>query len=52
MTLLLSLFFASVTAASATAAVHDLYWNITYATANPDQLRNKNEAIGVNGTWP
>ncbi|KIR56098.1 ferroxidase [Cryptococcus gattii Ru294] len=48
-----SLFLASATAASvATAAVHDLYWNITYATANPDQLHNKTQAIGVNGTWP
>ncbi|XAO23479.1 hypothetical protein I312_102257 [Cryptococcus bacillisporus CA1280] len=48
-----SLFLASAKAASvATAAVHDLYWNITYATANPDQVHNKTQAIGVNGTWP
>ncbi|KAH9470396.1 hypothetical protein MJO29_004601 [Puccinia striiformis f. sp. tritici] len=33
------------------AAVVDLYWNITYATANPDGLFERT-VIGVNHTWP
>jgi iron transport multicopper oxidase len=33
------------------AAVIDHYWNITYATANPDKLFER-RVIGVNGTWP
>lgn len=35
----------------ARAAVIDYYWNITYATANPDKLFER-RVIGVNGTWP
>lgn len=33
------------------AAQVDLYWNITYATANPDGLFERT-VIGVNNTWP
>ena len=39
------------TAGIAQAAVVDYYWNITYATANPDKLFER-RVIGVNGTWP
>jgi iron transport multicopper oxidase len=39
------------TASIAQAAVIDHYWNITYATANPDKLFER-RVIGVNGTWP
>ncbi|KAJ9102848.1 hypothetical protein QFC19_004576 [Naganishia cerealis] len=39
------------TATIAKAAVVDHYWNITYATANPDKLFER-RVIGVNGTWP
>jgi iron transport multicopper oxidase len=38
------------TAGIAQAAVVDYYWNITYATANPDKLFER-RVIGVNGTW-
>lgn len=33
------------------AAVHEVWWNITYAQANPDGLKER-RVIGVNGTWP
>jgi len=32
-------------------AVVDFYWNITYATANPDGLFERT-VVGVNHTWP
>jgi iron transport multicopper oxidase len=35
----------------ARSAVVDFYWNITYATANPDGLFERT-VIGVNNTWP
>ncbi|WVR04611.1 hypothetical protein IAU60_001622 [Kwoniella sp. DSM 27419] len=33
------------------AAVVEQWWNISYATANPDGLLER-RVIGVNGTWP
>ncbi|KAK8847393.1 hypothetical protein IAR55_005251 [Kwoniella newhampshirensis] len=33
------------------AATHEHWWNISYATANPDGLYER-RVIGVNGTWP
>ncbi|KIM31143.1 Ferroxidase [Serendipita vermifera MAFF 305830] len=33
------------------AATVEVWWNITYATANPDGLFER-RVIGVNGTWP
>ncbi|KAF8588813.1 multicopper oxidase [Ramaria rubella] len=33
------------------AAMQEIWWNITYATANPDGLFPR-RVIGVNGTWP
>ncbi|KAI0765253.1 Fet3 protein [Fomes fomentarius] len=39
-------------AAPALAAVHEIWWNITYVQdANPDGLQPR-RVIGVNGTWP
>lgn len=38
-------------AITAQAAIVEHWWNITYATANPDQLYER-RVIGVNGTWP
>ena len=38
-------------AALARAATVDLYWNVSYTTANPDGLFER-QVIGVNGTWP
>ncbi|KAI0824829.1 Fet3 protein [Trametes gibbosa] len=39
-------------AAPALAAVHEIWWNITYVEdANPDGLQPR-RVIGVNGTWP
>ncbi|WRT64797.1 uncharacterized protein IL334_001731 [Kwoniella shivajii] len=35
----------------AKAAVLEHWWNISYATANPDGLYER-RVIGVNGTWP
>ncbi|WAR53656.1 hypothetical protein PtB15_3B164 [Puccinia triticina] len=35
----------------ASSAIVDFYWNITYATANPDGLFERS-VIGVNHTWP
>ncbi|KAL1936528.1 hypothetical protein VTP01DRAFT_662 [Rhizomucor pusillus] len=37
--------------AVASAARVEHWWNITYATANPDNLYER-RVIGVNGTWP
>jgi iron transport multicopper oxidase len=37
---------------STLAAVHEVWWNITYVeNANPDGLAER-RVIGVNGTWP
>lgn len=33
------------------AATHELWWNISYTTANPDGLFQR-RVIGINGTWP
>ena len=34
------------------AAVHEIWWNITYVeNANPDGLKPR-RVIGINGTWP
>ena len=39
-------------ASPAFAAVHELWWNLTYVeNANPDGLQPR-RVIGVNGTWP
>ncbi|KAM0746530.1 laccase [Meredithblackwellia eburnea MCA 4105] len=38
-------------AAAAQAAIVDVYYNITYATANPDGMFER-KVVGVNGTWP
>lgn len=39
-------------AAPTLAAVHEIWWNITYVEdANPDGLQPR-RVIGVNGTWP
>ena len=39
-------------ASPALAAVHELWWNITYVqNANPDGLQPR-RVIGINGTWP
>ena len=39
-------------ASPALAAVHEIWWNITYVEdANPDGLQPR-RVIGVNGTWP
>ena len=38
-------------ATAANAAIVEHWWNITYATANPDGLFER-RVIGVNGTWP
>lgn len=35
----------------AQAAIVEHWWNISYATANPDGLFER-RVIGVNGTWP
>ena len=36
----------------ALAAVHEIWWNITYVQdANPDGLQAR-RVIGINGTWP
>lgn len=37
--------------AVAKAATIEHWWNISYATANPDQLFER-RVIGVNGSWP
>ncbi|KZT62420.1 multicopper oxidase [Calocera cornea HHB12733] len=47
----LSLAVAASLAAVAQAAIVDVYWNITYTTANPDGQQER-QVIGVNGTWP
>lgn len=45
-----ALLVASSTAvANAARVVYD--WNITYATANPDNLFER-QVVGVNGAWP
>jgi iron transport multicopper oxidase len=39
-------------AASALAAIKDVFWDITYVdNVNPDGMFER-RAIGVNGTWP
>ncbi|KAF7291853.1 Fet3 protein [Mycena indigotica] len=41
-----------VAASPALAAVHELWWNLTYVeNVNPDGLKPR-RVIGVNGTWP
>ncbi|EJU02139.1 ferroxidase [Dacryopinax primogenitus] len=47
----LSLAVAASLVAAAQAAFVDVYWNISYATANPDGQQSR-QVIGVNGTWP
>ncbi|WWD18251.1 hypothetical protein CI109_102701 [Kwoniella shandongensis] len=37
--------------ASVQAATIEHWWNITYATANPDGLQER-RVFGINGTWP
>jgi iron transport multicopper oxidase len=36
---------------SASAALVEHWWNVSYAQANPDQLFER-RVIGVNGSWP
>ncbi|MBW0499229.1 hypothetical protein O181_038944 [Austropuccinia psidii MF-1] len=45
------LFVFGALALPAHAAVVDLYWNITYVSANPDGLFQRT-VIGINHTWP
>lgn len=33
------------------AELKEVWWNITYTTANPDGLFER-QVIGVNGSWP
>nr|AHD24914.1 putative laccase 1 [Flammulina velutipes] len=33
------------------AGIHEVWWDITYATANPDGLHER-RVVGVNGSWP
>ncbi|KDQ13082.1 hypothetical protein BOTBODRAFT_33956 [Botryobasidium botryosum FD-172 SS1] len=46
-----SLPLVAALARSASAALVEHWWNISYALANPDQLSQR-RLIGVNGTWP
>lgn len=46
-----SLVGLSVLAASATAKLVEIDWNVTYVTANPNGLAER-RVIGVNGQWP
>ncbi|GAA5959158.1 hypothetical protein JCM21900_001410 [Sporobolomyces salmonicolor] len=39
-------------AQAASAAVHDVWYNLTFVTTNPDGLYDKPYTVGVNGTWP
>ncbi|KAF9260572.1 Fet3 protein [Marasmius fiardii PR-910] len=49
---MLRLFFSILTAQRALAALHEVWWNLTYVeNVNPDGLTER-RAIGVNGTWP
>jgi iron transport multicopper oxidase len=47
--LLSSLLFTSLGLSQAARVVYD--WNITYTTANPDNLFER-KVVGVNGKWP
>ncbi|KAL7413963.1 Cupredoxin [Mrakia frigida] len=47
----LPLLAALAVLAPVNAALVEHYWNISYATANPDQMFER-RVIGVNGTWP
>ncbi|KAI9277183.1 Cupredoxin [Phascolomyces articulosus] len=48
---ILSIAVPLVVASIAKAAIVEHWWDITYATANPDGLFER-RVIGVNGTWP
>ncbi|KIJ51820.1 multicopper oxidase [Sphaerobolus stellatus SS14] len=43
--------FLALLASPVYAATHEIWWNITYTTANPDNAFERH-VIGVNGTWP
>ncbi|KZO91089.1 multicopper oxidase [Calocera viscosa TUFC12733] len=47
----LSLAVAASLVGAVQAAFVDVYWNITYTTANPDGTQER-QVIGVNNTWP
>jgi iron transport multicopper oxidase len=44
-----SALLATIGLAQAARVVYD--WNITYTTANPDNLFER-QVVGVNGMWP
>lgn len=48
---LASFFLVSNLAQHAAAATVEIWYNITYTTANPDGTGDR-RAIGLNGTWP
>ena len=48
-----SILLALSGAASVSAGVHEVWWNLSYAyDVSPDGLGVPRRVIGVNGTWP
>lgn len=46
-----SIILAATAVTSIKAAIVEVYYNISYASANPDGLFER-RVVGVNGTWP